>query len=91
MISGIVDRILRDAVQLIQARKRNFYHALHEHPSREPELQSVVGRIATHRAAIEAVTDPLYRHLIEPGQVRRVRKRPSFRSPPPSRRPGPRW
>lgn len=56
-ISGIVDRILRDAVQLIRARKRNFYHALHEHPSQEPELQSVVGRIAAHRAAIQAVTD----------------------------------
>lgn len=56
IISGIVDRILRDAVELIRARKRNFYHALHDHPSEEPELQSVVGRIAAYRAAIGAVT-----------------------------------
>lgn len=57
IISGITDRILRDAVALIRARKRNYYHALHDHPSQEPELQAVVGRIAAHRAAIQALTD----------------------------------
>lgn len=56
-ISGITDRILRDAVTTVQARKRNFYHALHEHPANEPELQAVIGRIAAYRAAIQAVTD----------------------------------
>lgn len=57
VISGIVGRVLRDAVAVIRARSRNYYHALAEHPSGEPELQAVVGRIAAHRAAIEAVTD----------------------------------
>lgn len=57
VISGIVDRILRDALQVIRKRSRNFYHALHEHPTQEPELQAVVGRIAAYRAAIHAVTD----------------------------------
>lgn len=57
IISGITDRILRDAVALIRARRRNYYHALHDHPSQEPELQAVVGRIAAHRAAIQALTD----------------------------------
>ena len=57
LISGIVNRILRDALDLIRARGRNYYHALHERPAQEPELQAVVGRIAAHRAAIQAVTE----------------------------------
>ncbi|MFT4149153.1 MAG: acyl-CoA dehydrogenase family protein [Paracoccaceae bacterium] len=57
IISGIVNRILRDALHTVRGRSRNYYHALHEHPSQEPELQAVIGRIAAHRAAIEAVTD----------------------------------
>lgn len=56
-ISGITDRILRDAVEVVQNRKRNYYHALHEHPAQEPELQAVIGRIAAYRAAIQSVTD----------------------------------
>lgn len=57
IISGIVNRILRDALQVIRGRSRNYYHALHDHPAQEPELQSVIGRIAAHRAAIHGVTD----------------------------------
>lgn len=57
IISGIVGRILRDALQVIRGRSRNYYHALHDHPAQEPELQAVIGRIAAHRAAIHGVTD----------------------------------
>jgi alkylation response protein AidB-like acyl-CoA dehydrogenase len=57
IISGIVNRILRDALQVIRGRSRNYYHALHDHPTQEPELQSVIGRIAAYRAAIHGVTD----------------------------------
>ncbi len=57
VISGIVERILHDAVAVIRGRGRNYYHALAEHPSQEPELLSVIGRIAAHRAALVAVTE----------------------------------
>ncbi|SEP42044.1 Acyl-CoA dehydrogenase [Methylobacterium sp. ap11] len=57
VISGIVTRILQDALALVRGRSRNYYHALAEHPSAEPEIQAVIGRIAAHRAAILAVTD----------------------------------
>ncbi|MEH3144360.1 MAG: acyl-CoA dehydrogenase family protein [Methylobacterium frigidaeris] len=57
VISGIVTRILQDALALVRGRRRNFYHALAERPADEPEIQAVVGRIAAHRAAILAVTD----------------------------------
>lgn len=53
VIAGIASRILHDAINTIRGRSRNFYHALHEHPSDEPELQAVVGRIAAYCAAIE--------------------------------------
>lgn len=57
VISGIVTRILQDALALVRGRSRNYYHALAEHPSQEPEIQAAIGRIAAHRAAILAVTD----------------------------------
>jgi alkylation response protein AidB-like acyl-CoA dehydrogenase len=57
VISGIVTRILQDALALVRGRSRNYYHALAEHPSAEPEIQAVIGRIAAHRAAILSVTD----------------------------------
>jgi len=57
IISGIANRILGDALHLVRSRSRNFYHALHDHPAQEPEIQSVIGRISAHRAAITAVTE----------------------------------
>ncbi|MEO9337804.1 acyl-CoA dehydrogenase [Mesorhizobium sp. SB112] len=57
VISGIVTRILQDALDLVRARGRNFYHALAERPADEPEIQAVIGRIAAYRAAILAVVD----------------------------------
>jgi alkylation response protein AidB-like acyl-CoA dehydrogenase len=56
-ISGIVNRIFHDALEVVRGRSRNFYHALAERPRDEPELQSAIGRIAAWRAAVEAVTD----------------------------------
>ncbi|SMO96739.1 acyl-CoA dehydrogenase family protein [Paracoccus laeviglucosivorans] len=57
VISGIVNRVLLDALNLVRGRSRNYYHALAERPADEPELQTVIGRIAGYRAAIIAVTD----------------------------------
>lgn len=57
VISGIVNRVLLDALNLVRGRSRNYYHALAERPADEPELQAVIGRIAGYRAAIIAVTD----------------------------------
>lgn len=57
VISGIVERILLDAVDLVRGRARNYYHALAERPAAEPEIQAVIGRIAAYRAAICAVGD----------------------------------
>ncbi|MDH2325811.1 acyl-CoA dehydrogenase family protein [Cereibacter sp. SYSU M97828] len=57
VISGIVNRVLLDALNLVRGRSRNYYHALAERPADEPELQSAIGRIAAHRAAVIAATD----------------------------------
>ncbi|MBB2973249.1 acyl-CoA dehydrogenase [Mesorhizobium sp. RMAD-H1] len=57
IISGIVTRVLHDALATIRGRTRNFYHGLADHPSGEPEIQSVIGRIAAFRSAIVAVVD----------------------------------
>lgn len=56
-ISGVVQRILVDAVELVRGRGRNYYHALAERVADEPEVQSVIGRIAAYRSAVNAVTD----------------------------------
>ncbi|WP_312793992.1 acyl-CoA dehydrogenase family protein [Tianweitania sp.] len=57
IISGIVTRILHDALALVRSRSRNFYHALAEKPADEPEIQAVIGRIAAYRAAILGTVD----------------------------------
>ncbi|MGO4325829.1 acyl-CoA dehydrogenase family protein [Cupriavidus sp. 2TAF22] len=56
-ITGIVSRILADAVALVRARHRNYYHALAQRPGDEPEIQATIGRIAAYRSALHAVTD----------------------------------
>ncbi|KMO31809.1 hypothetical protein [Methylobacterium aquaticum] len=40
----------------MRCRSRNSSHALAAHPSAEPEIQAVIGRVAARRAAILAVT-----------------------------------
>ena len=57
VISGIVTRVLIDAVNLVRGRSRNYYHGLAERPADEVEIQAVVGRIAAYRAAVTAVVD----------------------------------
>lgn len=57
VISGIVTRIFQDALNLVRARERNYYHGLAERPADEPEIQAVIGRIAAYRAAVLAVVE----------------------------------
>lgn len=56
-IAGIARRITLDAAEVLHRRGRNFYHGEAEHPSGEPVLQALLGRIRAYAAAIEAVTD----------------------------------
>lgn len=57
VISGIATRILSDALDLVRARTRNYYHGLTERPADEPEIQAAIGRIAAYRAAILGLVD----------------------------------
>lgn len=57
IITGIIDAILADALALVGNRERNYYHGLASRPAQEPEIQSVIGRIAAWRSAARAATD----------------------------------
>lgn len=57
IITGIVDRIFADALEIVRKRKRNFYHGLTELPAHDAQLQSAVGRIAAYRSAVNRLTD----------------------------------
>ncbi|MHC8944308.1 acyl-CoA dehydrogenase family protein [Advenella incenata] len=57
IITGVVDRILADALALVGKRQRNYYHGLADLPALEPEIQSTIGRIAAWRNAALASTD----------------------------------
>jgi alkylation response protein AidB-like acyl-CoA dehydrogenase len=56
-IAGIVRRVALDAVDVLHARGRNFYHGEAEHPADEPVLQAMLGRIRAYAASIEATAD----------------------------------
>src|SRR5262249_2692890 len=56
-IAGIVRRVVLDAVEVLRARKRNFYHGEAAHPADEPALQALLGRIRAYAASIEASAD----------------------------------
>lgn len=56
-IAGIARRIALDAVEVLRARKRNFYHGEAAHPADEPVLQALLGRIRAYAASIEATAD----------------------------------
>jgi len=56
-IAGIVRRIALDAVDVLRARGRNFYHGDAVHPSDEPVLQALLGRIRAYSASVEATAD----------------------------------
>jgi alkylation response protein AidB-like acyl-CoA dehydrogenase len=56
-IAGIVRRVALDAVEVLRARGRNFYHGDAAHPSDEPVLQTLLGRIRAYAASVEATAD----------------------------------
>lgn len=56
-IAGIVRRVALDAVDVLRARGRNFYHGEAAHPIDEPALQSLLGRIRAYAASVEATAD----------------------------------
>jgi alkylation response protein AidB-like acyl-CoA dehydrogenase len=59
-IAGIVRRVALDAVDVLRARGRNFYHGEAAHPADEPVLQSLLGRIRAYAASVEATADREY-------------------------------
>ncbi|MGE8165473.1 acyl-CoA dehydrogenase family protein [Paraburkholderia sp. NPDC080076] len=56
-IAGVVRRIVLDAVEVLRARGRNFYHGEAAHPTEEPVLQTLLGRIRAYAASTEATVD----------------------------------
>jgi alkylation response protein AidB-like acyl-CoA dehydrogenase len=56
-IAGIARRVALDAVEVLRARKRNFYHGETTHPADEPVLQALLGRIRAYAASVEATAD----------------------------------
>ncbi|MFM0051710.1 acyl-CoA dehydrogenase family protein [Caballeronia grimmiae] len=56
-IAGIVRRVALDAVDVLRTRGRNFYHGEAAHPTDEPVLQSLLGRIRAYAASVEATAD----------------------------------
>lgn len=56
-IAGIARRVALDAVDVLRARGRNFYHGEAAHPTDEPVLQALLGRIRAYAASIEASAD----------------------------------
>ena len=56
-IAGIARRVTLDAVEVLRVRGRNFYHGEAAHPTEEPVLQTVLGRIRAYTASVEATVD----------------------------------
>ncbi|PQV49343.1 acyl-CoA dehydrogenase family protein [Paraburkholderia sp. BL21I4N1] len=56
-VAGIVRRVALDAVEVLHARGRNFYHGDAAHPADEPVLQALLGRIRAYAASVEANAD----------------------------------
>jgi alkylation response protein AidB-like acyl-CoA dehydrogenase len=56
-IAGIARRVASDAVEVLRARSRNFYHGDAAHPADEAVLQSMLGRIRAYARGIEATVD----------------------------------
>jgi len=47
-IAGILANIHDDALKLVKARSRNFYHGIADKPRNEPGVQELVGQISTN-------------------------------------------
>jgi len=54
VIAGILRAVVRDAIELLRTRNRNFYHAVAEVPAADPLLQATVGRLASVAYVAEA-------------------------------------
>ena len=56
-IAGIARRVTLDAVEVLRTRGRNFYHGEAAHPTEEPVLQMLLGRIRAYAGSVEATVD----------------------------------
>jgi alkylation response protein AidB-like acyl-CoA dehydrogenase len=54
IVAGILRRIAKDAVRLVQQRERNYYHAVAPRPSNDPLLQETVGELESAAFVAEA-------------------------------------
>lgn len=54
VIAGIVRNTLADAVAIVQARRRNYYHGSATTAREEPSIQQTVGQISANSFAIDA-------------------------------------
>ena len=55
VIAGILRNVLDDAVDLVRARPRTFYHAPADRPADDPIIQQTVGEISAQAFAAEAL------------------------------------
>jgi alkylation response protein AidB-like acyl-CoA dehydrogenase len=55
MIAGILQRVARDAVEHVRAKKRAFYHAPADAPTEDPIVQYSVGLLHSQAFAAEAL------------------------------------
>lgn len=55
IIAGILRNVVSDSIRLIRTRGRTYAHAAGETPAADPLLQQVVGEIASHSYAAEAL------------------------------------
>jgi len=71
VVAGIANRAFRDAVDLVRARKRNYYHGTSERVPQEPAIQAAIGvasaKAFTATAAIGAAAALLERSWDTPG------------------------
>ncbi|KIG10787.1 acyl-CoA dehydrogenase family protein [Caballeronia concitans] len=56
-IAGIARRVALDGAGVLRARGRNFYHGEAAHPTDEPVLHALLGRIRAYAASVEAIAD----------------------------------
>jgi alkylation response protein AidB-like acyl-CoA dehydrogenase len=55
IVAGILRRIAKDAVTLVQKRERNYYHAVAARPADDPLLQEAVGELQSAAFVAEAM------------------------------------
>lgn len=80
VVAGIVAAAAHDAVDLVLARTRNYFHGLHEEPRHDPMVQQTVGRLSADafaaRAVVLAAASSLELAIIDPDV--RAMERASF-------------